>query len=306
MKKFPASKVRVLSLGAGVQSSALLFMFEDGTMPNPPDFAIFADTQAEPESVYTWLKFLQKTIKKVPIYIESKGDLVKDSLEGIGSKKRFTAVPFFIKKSTDAYGKELAEWQETRDKIIQVMPKGTLLGNMNLPRKPAQTVMGMRQCTNDYKIQTIRAGVRRVLGYAPRKHMRHEVEMLIGISTDEAQRMKESRIKWIHNYYPLIAANYSRQDCLDYMKKLDLVPPRSACWMCPYRRDEEWLSLQESDPQDFKRAVEFDREIRTIPKFKHQNFLHRSCIPLDQVVFKPKTQNKQEGFIEECDGICSL
>lgn len=45
--------LRVLSLGAGVQSSALLLMADEGRFgDDKPDVAIFADTQCEPSYVY--------------------------------------------------------------------------------------------------------------------------------------------------------------------------------------------------------------------------------------------------------------
>ena len=40
--------LKVLSLGAGVQSSTLAFMYDLGEIGPMPDFAVFADTMAEP------------------------------------------------------------------------------------------------------------------------------------------------------------------------------------------------------------------------------------------------------------------
>ena len=50
--------LRVLSLGAGVQSSALALMAEEGDAPMP-DCAIFADVGAEPQEVYDYLEYLK-------------------------------------------------------------------------------------------------------------------------------------------------------------------------------------------------------------------------------------------------------
>lgn len=47
--------VHILSLGAGVQSSTLALMAAAGEITPMPQAAIFADTQAEPASVYKWL-----------------------------------------------------------------------------------------------------------------------------------------------------------------------------------------------------------------------------------------------------------
>ena len=51
--------IHVLSLGAGVQSSTLALMAAKGEVGPMPTAAIFADTQAEPASVYKWLDWLE-------------------------------------------------------------------------------------------------------------------------------------------------------------------------------------------------------------------------------------------------------
>ena len=51
--------LRVLSLGAGVQSSTLLFKMLHGEI-EPPNVAIFSDTGNEPQAVYEWLEYLKK------------------------------------------------------------------------------------------------------------------------------------------------------------------------------------------------------------------------------------------------------
>tara|TARA_R110001606_G_scaffold340650_1_gene488896 strand:- start:353 stop:583 length:231 start_codon:yes stop_codon:yes gene_type:complete len=53
--------IRILSLGAGVQSSTLALMIEKGLVPMI-DAAIFADTGAEPKKVYEWLNWLEKQV----------------------------------------------------------------------------------------------------------------------------------------------------------------------------------------------------------------------------------------------------
>lgn len=53
----PDRPLRVLSLGAGVQSTTVLLMSLAGEI-EPFDVAVFADTQAEPAEVYTHLEKL--------------------------------------------------------------------------------------------------------------------------------------------------------------------------------------------------------------------------------------------------------
>ncbi|MBK8468162.1 MAG: hypothetical protein IPL32_20295 [Chloracidobacterium sp.] len=64
----------IISLGAGVQSSTMALMAAHGEITPIPDCAIFADTQAEPQSVYTWLDWLEKELP-FPVYRVTKGSL---------------------------------------------------------------------------------------------------------------------------------------------------------------------------------------------------------------------------------------
>jgi len=265
-------RVRVLSLGAGVQSSTLAMLYENEVLKPLPHFAIFADTQTEPKAVYDYLNYLKKKITRFPIYTVSAGSLHEDCLSG----KRFAAPPFFIKKPDGKRG------------------------------------MGRRQCTGDYKIKVIQKGTREILGYKKGAWVRHKIDMIIGISVDEIQRMKESITKWITNVYPLIdEMDWKRTDCKQYFSKQKMpTPPRSACWMCPYRNNDEWVDLKENHPNEFKMAVEFDKKIRVLPKFKNENFLHSSLKPLGEVEFKPKKNSNQLDIMSymqnECEGMCGL
>ena len=265
-------RVRVLSLGAGVQSSTLAFLYQNGVLKPAPHFAIFADTQTEPKAVYDYLELLKKKITKFPIYTVTEGCLHEDVLSG----GKFVTPPFFIKHPDGKRG------------------------------------MGRRQCTGDYKIKVIQKGVREILGYRKGTWFRHKVDMIIGISVDEIQRVKESITKWITNTYPLIdKMDWKRSDCKKYFSEQALpTPPRSACWMCPYRNDDEWIHLKENHPSEFKMAVEFDKKIRSLPKFHNENYLHISLKPLGEVEFKPKKTDDQLGLMSymqnECEGMCGV
>jgi 3'-phosphoadenosine 5'-phosphosulfate sulfotransferase (PAPS reductase)/FAD synthetase len=76
--------VRVLSLGAGVQSSALFLMACEGI--EPVDAAIFSDTGWEPAAVYEWLQVLEA------IGAERGGDIRADALTG------FASLPLYVEK----------------------------------------------------------------------------------------------------------------------------------------------------------------------------------------------------------------
>jgi hypothetical protein len=263
----------VLSLGAGVQSSAMAVMSARGDLP-PVDCAIFADTGYEPKGIYTYLNYL-KSILPYPIYVVSKGNIKEDTLKAATGNK-FVVAPFFTKN--------------------------------NLTGKKGMT---MRQCTNDYKIQPIRKKIRQLCNIGYKKHFPKDkyVEQWIGISTDEIQRMKPARDKYILNKHPLIDSNLSRNDCLIYMKKQNIkLPVKSACICCPYRDDYGWANMKKNNPEEFKDAVEFDKKIRRINKDENvEIFTHKSLKPLDQVDFKNKKRDEQlDLFNNECEGMCGV
>jgi 3'-phosphoadenosine 5'-phosphosulfate sulfotransferase (PAPS reductase)/FAD synthetase len=75
--------LRVLSLGAGVQSTSLLLLAAEGGLP-ALDAAIFADTGWEPRAVYEHLDRLEREVARpagIPILRVSSGNIRDDALE---------------------------------------------------------------------------------------------------------------------------------------------------------------------------------------------------------------------------------
>ncbi len=90
----------------------------------------------------------------------------------------------------------------------------------------------------------------------------NKFNMWIGISTDELKRVKVTLGKW-QRLYPLINLLMSRSDCIKLVTSYGLpAPPRSSCYMCPNRSDQEWKMLKDNCPDDFKKAVALEKEIR--------------------------------------------
>lgn len=267
------NEIHIISLGAGVQSSSLLLMSAIGVFgeENKPKIAIFADTGWEPVSVYQYLDWLEKEAEKHGIRIvrTSRGNIREDMLNKVRHGTRAANIPLF---TLDENGK-----------------KGIIT----------------RQCTNDYKIMAVRREIRKQLGYGPRDKVREQIVLYMGISTDEFMRAKESRVNYIKHYFPLLEHNFSRQDCLNWMKEQGYpLPPRSSCIGCPFHSDKTWLQMKRNDPEAWADAVEFDKEIRNFPGLKGKAYLHKSCKPLDEVIFN---ENEQlDLFNNECEGMCGL
>ena len=78
MKQNPS--LRILSLGAGVQSSTMALMADAGEFGVKPDAAVFADTGWEPKPVIQHLEYL-KSVISYPIHIVKKGNIQDDILQ---------------------------------------------------------------------------------------------------------------------------------------------------------------------------------------------------------------------------------
>ena len=144
------------------------------------------------------------------------------------------------------------------------------------------------------------------------RNVNHFQEVILGISTDERQREKLSTDKWKTHVYPLLEHDFSRQDCLDFCRELGITPPRSACIMCPYRSDREWIYLRDNFPEEFKAACDYDVWLRLKLEgkktyYKSTQYVHSSLVPLGEVEFRHDKQKEMAfGMENECDGICGV
>jgi hypothetical protein len=183
-------------------------------------------------------------------------------------------------------------------------------GFSKLPLFTSNGGMTHRQCTADYKIAPIKRKVRELLGYAPKKRIpAGAATMWIGISTDEAIRMKPSRDAWMVNRWPLIELGMSRHACLGWFDSIEAPkPPKSSCLGCPYHSDRQWIEIKNGDPGEWLETIEIDKRLRTLPGMKNQGFLHRSLSPLDQVDFSglENQTDMLDGFGNECEGMCGV
>jgi len=174
---------------------------------------------------------------------------------------------------------------------------------------PLYTIMdgqpGMlwRQCSYDYKIQPIRKLIRALMHCISRQE---KIILWLGISWDEAQRMKDSRVKYIVHRFPLVEKRLRRSDCEAYLQKHNIpVPLKSSCLCCPYHDDKYWTMLRRDSPNEFADVVEFERDLRANGRdaIKGNVFFHRSLIPLEHIEhFHGELQ--YDMFADECDGVC--
>lgn len=268
-RPIPEPKLRVLSLGAGVQSTTLALMAARGEI-DAPDCAVFADTGDEPAAVYEHLAWLMSGVLPFPVHIVRVGKSLSAALRDGEEGGR---IPFH-KVSTDG-----------------------------------SHCMVQRQCTRNWKIRPIRRKIRELLGVGLRGYVAPgTVESWVGISTDEITRIKPSGCRFIHNRHILIEARMSRQDCYTWLEQRQYrVPPKSRCKYCPYQGNAGWRDLQKS-PDEWAETIELDgwlREPAQVIRFHGEMFLHQSRKPLADVDLSLPDQ-EPDLFGHECEGMCGV
>lgn len=105
--------IHIISLGAGVQSSAMALMAAEGILTPMPALSVFADTGDEPSEVYEWLERL-KTLLPFPVAVGQYCRL-SDHLRDNGQ----TAIPCFYKNPDGSIA--LGKRQCTRDWKLRVI-----------------------------------------------------------------------------------------------------------------------------------------------------------------------------------------
>ena len=266
----PDADLKVISLGIGVQSTAMYLMSSMGYKLPRADVSVFADPQAEHHKTYDMLKWLLKWKEEnngIPIIVNKDYNILKDILN-----------------SRNSLG---AKW-------------------ITIPAFGEKGGMIMRQCTGEYKIRPVQQSVRRLHKLKPRQRMK-PTEMWLGISTDEIERMKDSRMYNIKYFYPLIYHGISRNDCIDFFKENNFpVPVKSSCVFCPYHSNSFWKDVQKENGNAWKTSVKVDKTIRNQSQKGEEDklYIHNSCKPLDEIDFDDKQLPLFEGF--DCEGHCGL
>ena len=298
-------KANIASVGGGVQSTVMFLMGCLGELPDL-DCGIFADTGWERKKTYLNVEFLQE-------FGEQHG------------------VPLYV-----------VQYSNIREDMIDKKADGRRpampLFIRNGKGKPAQL---RRQCTLDYKIRPIRKKVDELFKPSKKK----PVAQWIGISLDEATRMRPSDVHRVYHRYPLVEKRMTRGDCYEWLAKNGFpTPVKSSCVGCPYHHDTTWAELEPEEKED---VFDFCDSIRERPlvssmgtsKREHKNrsdpnqllafdvpepaeymgqagildnrqFLHRSLEPLRDEPYLRKAQSEGQMEMdlttEVCDAGCFL
>lgn len=255
-----------------MQSTTLALMAAHGEIESP-DCAIFADTQWEPAAVYAHLDWLE-TVLPFPVRRVTAGSIRENiRTRRNASGGRYVVIP----------------WH-------QVRPDG-------------QDAVGRRHCTSEYKLTPIMHEIRTLLGKPGHAYIPPgSVDVLIGISRDEAHRMKPDRRRYMVNHFPLVDLGMRRSDCLRWLDRHGYPKPtKSACLGCPFHDNDYWRHLRDTSPDEWQDAIKADRELRQGDNRGMRNieYMHRDRVPLDQVDLSIDTR-QADLFANECEGMCGV
>lgn len=246
--------LRVLSLGAGVQSTTLLMLAADGTLPKV-DAAIFSDTGWEPAAVYEHLDRLEREVAGpagIPVYRVSNGNLRDDTL----NPNKMRSIPAYTKApdgSLGMLGRKCTQQYKLRPILEQVRlllgaKQGEELscrhcggeGERVAPWRAKRGEDVMAECSVCDGLGTISR-----VGQPPKGVW---AEQWIGFSTDEIERVStRGDTRYSKSRHPLLELGMSRTQCEAYLKHHGWTSvAKSACVGCPFHGNAEWRRLRDT------------------------------------------------------------
>lgn len=313
--QFMTKPIHIISQGGGVQTGFLQKEGERGAFGDKPMCSVFGDTQVEPQSVYRWLEELRSSTS-TPIHTVTAGNLADASVKTAISKKSGKPwlkglIPAFIlnndgskgilgRKCTENFkivpvrrfirdqivGPEIMKvWKKKHEsalKQIRDWDEAVSVARKNETMPPLRPAEAWNECQEDALIV-----------------------LWIGISIDEADRAKESKVPWIRHRNPLLEQRISRNHC----KKGVPGAPRSACRFCPFHSDAEWIRQRDEEPEEFAQSVAYEKRLQAAAMgiINGTPFMHDSLKPLDKVVFDNGPSHQQlDLFSNECEGMCGV
>lgn len=268
--------MKILSFGAGMQSTALALMscenaMTDGPAPHPLvpvyDAVIICDLGLEQEWVRQQTEFVRRACVDAGIFFKKLDThMYQDFMENFG-ERRTISIPW---------------WTLSEDGHKSKMP---------------------RYCTIDYKVEEIAKFVRwELLGYEKGEWTRAEDikshEMHMGFSLEEKKRCGKNPNKLFVNHFPLVEMGWTRAESYKYiLEKWGLDTKASACPFCPFHRNYYFQHIKEHDPAIYRSVVQMDHLLRDKtpkPPMDSDLFISRSRKRIEDLT--PEDCNDAECF----------
>ncbi|MDR1432243.1 MAG: hypothetical protein LBI99_08990 [Propionibacteriaceae bacterium] len=172
--------------------------------------------------------------------------------------------------------------------------------SLPIPVRMSNGAPGRRSCTTDFKI--------RVIGKWLKTHgatVDDPASVAIGISVDEIHRANSRRADPHESIvYPLLDLGHRRSDCVRIIAGAGLpVPPKSACFFCPFRRPSAWQDMARDEAALFAKACLLEDTLnrRRDRLGKDHVFLTRFGMPLRKAI---NTNQELLPLVDETGGVC--
>jgi hypothetical protein len=261
--------LRVISLGAGVQSTTMALLAAHGEIGPLPDCAIFADTGWEPRAVYEHLAWLMSAdVLPFPVYTVSRGDLAARMFAGDDAAR----IPFFVGRGG------MVQRQCTRNYKLRPIRRKVreLLGVGARGYVEPGAVEQWLGISTDEVIRVRGSGLSFIVNRHP----------LI-----EQRMSRHDCAAWLRRHdYPIppksacVFCPYHRNDQWRDLREHD---------------PESWGKAVEVD-----RRL---RTPENVARFRGELYAHNDCVPLDQVDLSTAEDRGQLNlFNNECEGMCGV
>jgi hypothetical protein len=258
--------LRIISLGAGVQSSAMYLLACEGELGRV-DAAVFADTGWEPSTVYSHLDRLNRVGgRRVPIYRVTGGN-IRDTKRQVA----YRDLPYFVKNSDGTVG--ISRRQCTgKLKIAPIRRRVSCMLSDRQRKKAPDSTEAMLGISLD------------------------EVERM---KDSDVQWVSNSYPLIDRRWTRADCASFLAERDLSAPRSACIGCPfhSDAEW----RRMKRERPADFEDAVQFEREVQ-----NSPSGLKGKPFLHRSCAPLGEVDFSNAEDRGQLSFLAECEGMCGV
>jgi hypothetical protein len=259
--------MRIISYGGGVQSTALCVLATQGKI-GQIDVALFANVGDDSEHPAT-ITYVREVM--IPWCAER-------------------GLPVHELKRVKRSGETETLWERLMKKDSRSLP---------IPvRMPDTGAPGTRNCTDVFKIKVIERWLK-----AHGVSKTSPAAVCIGFSTDEAHRASNRRATpYELPEHPLLDLRLSRTDCKNIISRAGLpVPPKSACFFCPFHRPTSWSKMRRDEPALFQKSVELETTLLERRKKLGRDpvYLTRFGKPLAEAI--PEMQSDLPGLLDDPD-----
>lgn len=179
--------------------------------------------------------------------------------------------------------------------------------SLPIPVRMDNGAPGTRSCTADFKIRVTAKWLR-----ANGATATDPATVAIGISADEIMRANNRRCAPHERVvYPLVGIGeetglrMTRQDCIRLIQDEGLpVPPKSSCFFCPFHRAEAWVELRRERPDLFALSCDLEDALNARRRMlgKDPVWLTRFAKPLREAIGEPEAL--LPGFDGDAEGQC--